>query len=163
MMDKLVRKLRRKSQRTLKAEAQDIQDRQAFLRKRKDTLIEERESLREELYGAMEAKDSDKKELLLRRISDVKEDLEEINDEIRINGDLLEAYNKCIRDRREGGASVVGSIFTAIGTGAAIWLGKQSLDKAYEANTDGLLVNKGPLDVFNRLNPTRILSIFSKK
>ena len=160
---KFLKKLRGKSQQTLKQERSDIQNRQAILRKRKDTLIEERENLRELLYKAMEAKDDSTKELLLKQISDIKEDLQEINAEGEANAKMLECYSKAVRDNREGRSSVFGSICTAVGTVAAIALGKKSLDLAYKANEEGLLVNKGPLDVFNRLNTTKILSAFVKK
>ena len=67
-----------------------------------------------------------------------------------------------IKNKDEGKSSIWGTLFAGVGTGAAIWLGKKSLDKAYEANTEGQLVNKGPLDVFNRLNPLRLINHFRR-
>lgn len=160
---KLLKKLKRKKQHTLKQERDDLQGRQAILRKRRDKLIEERETLRELLYKAMEAKDDATKELLLKQISDIKDDISEINSEGEANAKMLECYSKVVRDNREGRSSMFSSFWIAFGTISATLLGKESLDRAYKANEEGWLVNKGPLDVFNRLNPTKILSAFTKK
>lgn len=163
MDNKLIRMLRKKSQQTLKQEEKDIQNRQAILRKRKEALVEERDQLREALYAAMKAGDDSTEKLLNRQISDIKDDLAEINTEGEANAKILECYSKVIKDRNDSGNTAINTLCTAVSTGGALFLGKKALDYAYKSNEEGLLVNKGPLDFFNRLNPVRILSAFVKK
>lgn len=158
----LMDRLKSLNRQTLEKEQKDLQDRQAYLRKKKETLQERREDLRDTLYKAMAAKDETTRSLADKQLDELRNDIQEINSEYKTNSEALEKYSMVIKNKDEGKSSIWGTLFAGVGTGAAIWLGKKSLDKAYEANVEGQLVNKGPLDVFNRLNPLRLINHFRR-
>lgn len=156
-MKKFMGNLKGKDKQTIRREKKDLQNRQAFLRKKKETLQEEREALREKLYAAMKAKDETSEKVILKQIDAIRDDIQEINAEQKINSESIECYSKVEKNSDEGKSSVLGTLFTGVGTGAAIWLGHESLKKAYQSDIEGTLVNKKSLDVFNRLNPLKLI------
>lgn len=149
--------LKGKSRQTLNREQKDLQDRQALLRTRKEKLQDRREDLRDDLYKAMKAENEAAQAIINKQLDEIRNDLKEINEEYKTNSDALENYSKVIKNKDEGKSSLVGTLFAGLGTGAAIWLGKKSLDKAYEADVEGTLVNKKSLDIFNKLNPLKMI------
>lgn len=154
---KFMAEIKGKDKQTIRKEKKDLQNRQAFLRTKKDVLQEEREGLREKLYAAMKAKDKSSEEIILKQIEEIRNDIREINDEQKINSESIECYSKVEKNNDEGKSSMLGTLFTGIGTGAAIWLGHESLKKAYQSDVEGTLVNKKSLDIFNRLNPLKMI------
>lgn len=149
--------LKRKSRQTLAKEENDLKARQAVLRARKEKLQDRREDLRDDLILAMKEKDETLQAVINKQLDEIRNDLREINEEYKVNSDALENYSKVVKNKDEGKSSLVGTLFAGLGTGAAIWLGKKSLDKAYEADVEGTLVNKKSLDIFNKLNPLKMI------
>ena len=162
MDEKFVKDLKKKNRQTLLREQRDLQDRQAELRNRKEMLQDRREELRDNLYATMKAKDKDSEDLILKQLEEIRNDISEINSEYKTNSEALECYSKISKNKEEGKSSLVATLFTGVGTGAAIWLGKKSLENAYKSDTDGTLVNKKSLDVFNRLNPLKMIQHFRR-
>lgn len=154
---KFMASLKGKNKQKLNQELKDLQNRQAFLRKRKETLQEEREGLRDELYVAMKAEDDSSEKIIIKQIETIRDDIQEINSEYKMNSEALECYSKIVKNKDEGKSSLMGTLFAGVGTGAAIWLGHESLKKAYQSDIEGTLVNKKALDVFNRLNPLKLI------
>jgi len=149
--------LKRKSRQTLAKEENDLKARQAVLRARKEKLQDRREDLRDDLILAMKEKDETLQAVINKQLDEIRNDLREINEEYKVNSDALENYSKVVKNKDEGKSSLVGTLFAGLGTGAAIWLGKKSLDRAYEADVEGTLVNKKSLDIFNKLNPLKMI------
>lgn len=149
--------LKGKSRQTLAKEENDLKARQAILRARKEKLQDRREDLRDDLILAMKEKDDTLQAVINKQLDEIRNDLKEINEEYKVNSDALENYSKVVKNKDEGKSSLVGTLFAGLGTGAAIWLGKKSLDKAYEADVEGTLVNKKSLDIFNKLNPLKMI------
>lgn len=149
--------LKRKSRQTLAKEENDLKTRQAVLRARKEKLQDRREDLRDDLILAMKEEDETLQAVINKQLDEIRNDLKEINEEYKVNSDALENYSKVVKNKDEGKSSLVGTLFAGLGTGAAIWLGKKSLDKAYEADVEGTLVNKKSLDIFNKLNPLKMI------
>jgi hypothetical protein len=73
------------------------------------------------------------------------------------NAEVLEIYSKVLKNDKEGKSTSVGAAVGAVTGLGALGLGWLSLKKAYQSDIDGSMVNKKVLDVFNRLNPLRIL------
>lgn len=159
-MSTMLETLKKKNRQTLEAERKDLQDRQAFLRVSRDELKDSRKKLRETYYAACKANDSTTKEVLEKELKDIKEDIAEIDKEYQTNSTSLELYSKVLKNRKEGNGLLLGTLFTGLGTAAAIILGKKSLDLAYETDTTGGLVNKKVIEVFKNLNP---LAMIQKK
>lgn len=149
---KFIKDLRKKRKQTVRRERTDLQNRQAEIRARKERLQERREDLRDELAAANEANKQD----VINRLNEIKSDIDEINSEYKQNVEALECYSKVLKNDKEGNSSLLKVLVTGIGTGFAIKLGKDSLDMAYRADEEGLMVNKKCLDVFNKLNPLRM-------
>lgn len=161
--NKLMKRLRREKRQTLEREKKDLQDRQAYLRSKKEALVEEREGLRESLYATMKAGDESSERIILKQLEDNRNDIADINAEFKTNGEVLECYSKVLKNAAEGKSSLLGAAFTGLGTGAAIWLGHESLKKAYQSDVDGTLVNKKSLAVFDKLNPLRLINAKFRK
>lgn len=142
---------------TLGREERDLKDRQAMLRRKKDALQDRKEDLRADLYKAIKAGDSTTEKVIRAELDEIKEDIREINTELKVNSDGLESCSKIVKNKDEGMSSKLGALFMGLGTGAGIWLGKKSLEKAYGADESGQLVNKRTLEVFNRLNPIKMI------
>lgn len=157
-MDKdFLKKLKHKKRQTLRKEEADLQERQATLRQKREDLSAKREDIRDALIQCITDKNDDARKILDKQLDDIRNDLKEINEEYKSNSEALKCYSEVLRNKGERNSSILGTIFMGVGTGAAVWLGKSSLDKAYEANTEGNLVNKGPLDFFNKLNPLKMI------
>ena len=161
MVDKeFLKGLRRKKRQTLKMEMKDLQERQAKLRTMRDELVAERNELRSALANCVGDDDKEERELIKSQLSDIKNDITDINNEYKSNGEVIKYYSEALDGKSTCLNRFFSTLIMAGGTGAAVYLGKQSLDKAYEANTEGRLVNKGPLDFFNRLNPLKMFGNF---
>jgi len=156
-MAKPIEDLKKKSRQTLENERKDLQDRQALLREKRDTLWEARNGLRKAYYAACEAKNDSSKAILEKELEDIKNDIAEIDKEYQTNSVSLESYSKVAKNRKEGTGILLGTLFTGLGTGAAIILGKKSLDRAFDADVNCNLVNKKVLDVFWKLNPLSLI------
>ena len=145
-----------KKRQTIEAEKSELQFRQSALRKKKDVLQERRDALRLNLYE-VKPEDKDQIRLLSIQLNEIEKDLKEINDEYKLNSESLELYSRVLKNRDDTRTGMLGTLFTGIGTGAAIILGRESLKRAYDSDVKGTLVNKKSLDVFNRLNPLRMI------
>ena len=154
---KIMKKLERKPKQTLRMERQELQDQQAVLRVRKGALDIRRTELKNDLDAAKKAKQSDNVILLESQIKSVEEDISKISDSYMRNAEVLEIYSKVLKNDKEGKATGVGAAVGAVTGLGALGLGWLSLKKAYQSDLDGSMVNKKVLDVFNRLNPLRIL------
>ena len=153
----------KKNKQTLSKEKQDLQNRQEILRVRKEALLDERKSLRRDLYAAKKSKKEDDIELIQMQLDDIETDIKDINFEYKMNSECLDCYEKVSKSKSEGRGSALSTVFGGIATAATIALGAESLRKAYKSDEEGTLVNKKTLDVFNRINPLRILDKFPKK
>lgn len=161
-MKKFMKELKGKNKQSLRKEMKDLQDRQAYLRDENDSLKDEREQLRKEQIEIMSAEKKEKKDeirltIIESRLDTIRSDLRDNTSEYKSNSEALECYSKIFKNKDEGKSSILGTLFTGAGTGAAIWLGFKSLDKAYQSDVEGTLVNKKALDVFNRLNPLKLI------
>lgn len=150
--------LKWKRKKTLESTKKDLVDRQAFLCEKRDMLDNELKKLRQDKYAAIKKKDQDTVNLIEDMIKDVENDLNKVNTEYKANGETLGQYERALTDKGNMKSGILGTLFMGVGTGAAIWLGRDSLNKAYRANEEGLLVNKGPLDFFRNLNPLKLIN-----
>ena len=141
----------------------DYESRITMLRQKiediKDKNSNEYKELKEELRDAQlkVSKSETRIELINQQIEDINNDLKEIDSEYKTTLQALDSYSKDDKNRGDKHCNILGTLFAGAGTGAAIWLGKKSLDKAYEANVEGKLVNKGPLEFLNKLNPLSLI------
>lgn len=154
---KIMKKLQKKPKQTLKMERQELQDSQAVLRVRQRELDRRLTELKSDLDVARKAKQNDNVILLESQIKGIEDDISKISDSYRKNAEVLEIYSKVLKNDKEGKATGVGAAVGAITGLGALVLGGLSLKKAYQSDIDGTMKNKGVLDVFNRLNPLRIL------
>lgn len=154
---KIMKRLSGKPKQTLRMERQELQDQQAVLRVRKSELDRRRTELKNDLDAAKKAKQSDNVILLESQIKSIEEDISKISDSYMRNAEVLEIYSKVLKNDKEGKATGVGAAVGAVTGLGALGLGWLSLKKAYQSDLDGSMVNKKVLDVFNRLNPLRIL------
>lgn len=153
-----IKKLKKKKRQTLRAEQKDLQDRQAFLRQNRDILSGKLEKLRDAKYAAQKKKDDDLINIIAEQIKDVESDINLVTTEYKINTESLENYSKVLSNKNGDTNGLINALAAVAGTGAAIVLGKKSLDKAYEANIEGKLINKGPLEFFRSLNPLKMIT-----
>ena len=154
---KIMKKLERKPKQTLKMERQELQDQQAVLRVRRSELERRRVELKADLDAAKKAKQNDNVILLEGQIKSIEDDISKISDSYMKNAEVLEIYSKVLKNDKEGKATGVGAAVGAITGLGALGLGWLSLKKAYQSDIDGSMVNKKVLDVFNRLNPLRLI------
>lgn len=162
MNDKKITEIKKKNKQTLLNEEADLKRRQATLRMRKDALQERKEDLQTDLYAAAKSGNKESEELILKELTEIREDIKEINTEYKLNSEALKSYSDVTKNKDEGKSSLVGTLFAGLGTGAAIWLGRESLKRAYASDVEGTLVNKKSLDIFNRLNPLKLIQHFKK-
>lgn len=154
---KLMKKLERKPKQTLRQERQELQDNQKILRVKKAELEARKAQLLENLDLAKKAKKADEVTYLESVIKMTKDDISEVSESYMKNAEVLEVYSKVLKNDKEGKSSIVGATVGAVTGLGALGLGWLSLKKAYQSDLDGSMVNKKALDVFNRLNPLRIL------
>ena len=154
---KIMKVLAKKPKQTLKMERQELQDQQAVLRVRRSELERRRTELKSDLDTAKAAKQNDNVILLESQIKSIEEDVTKISDSYMKNAEVLEIYSKVLKNDKEGKSTSVGAAVGAVTGLGALGLGWLSLKKAYQSDLDGSMVNKKVLDVFNRLNPLRIL------
>ena len=154
---KFMKMLEKKPKQTLKMERQELQDQQAVLRVHRSELERRRAELKSDLDVAKKAKQGDTVILLEGQIKSVEEDISKISDSYMRNAEVLEIYSKVLKNDKEGKSTSVGAAVGAVTGLGALGLGWLSLKKAYQSDIDGSMVNKKVLDVFNRLNPLRIL------
>ena len=154
---KIMKKLERKPKQTLKMERQELQDQQAVLRVHRSELERRRTELKNDLDAAKKAKQNDTVILLESQIKSIEEDISKISDSYMKNAEVLEIYSKVLKNDKEGKSTSVGAAVGAITGLGALGLGWLSLKKAYQSDIDGSMVNKKVLDVFNRLNPLRLI------
>jgi hypothetical protein len=154
---KFMKMLEKKPKQTLKMERQELQDQQAVLRVHRSELERRRVELKSDLDTAKKAKQADTVILLEGQIKSVEEDISKISDSYMKNAEVLEIYSKVLKNDKEGKSTSVGAAVGAVTGLGALGLGWLSLKKAYQSDIDGSMVNKKVLDVFNRLNPLRIL------
>lgn len=154
---KFMKMLEKKPKQTLKMERQELQDSQAVLRVRQRELDRRLTELKGDLDAARKAKQNDTMILLESQIKGIEDDISKISDSYRKNAEVLEIYSKVLKNDKEGKSTSVGAAVGAVTGLGALGLGWLSLKKAYQSDLDGSMVNKKVLDVFNRLNPLRIL------
>lgn len=154
---KIMKKLERKPKQTLKMERQELQDQQAVLRVHRSELERRRTELKNDLDAAKKAKQNDAVILLESQIKSIEEDISKISDSYMKNAEVLEIYSKVLKNDKEGKSTSVGAAVGAVTGLGALALGWLSLKKAYQSDIDGSMVNKKVLDVFNRLNPLRLI------
>lgn len=154
---KIMKKLERKPKQTLKMERQELQDQQAVLRVHRSELERRRTELKNDLDVARKAKQNDTAILLENQIKSIDEDISKISDSYMKNAEVLEIYSKVLKNDKEGKSTSVGAAVGAVTGLGALGLGWLSLKKAYQSDIDGSMVNKKVLDVFNRLNPLRLI------
>lgn len=154
---KIMKKLERKPKQTLKMERQELQDQQAVLRVRQRELDRRRVELKADLDTVKKAKQNDNVILLEGQIKSIEDDISKISDSYMKNAAVLEIYSKVLKNDKEGKATGVGAAVGAVTGLGALGLGWLSLKKAYQSDIDGSMVNKKVLDVFNRLNPLRLI------
>lgn len=154
---KIMKMLEKKPKQTLKMERQELQDSQAVLRVSQRELDRRLSELKGDLDAARKAKQNDTVLLLESQIKSIEDDISKISDSYRKNAEVLEIYSKVLKNDKEGKATGVGAAVGAVTGLGALVLGGLSLKKAYQSDLDGSMVNKKVLDVFNRLNPLRIL------
>ena len=154
---KFMKMLEKKPRQTLKMERQELQDSQAVLRVRQRELDRRLTELKSDLDAARKAKQNDTVILLESQVKGIEEDISKISDSYRKNAEVLEIYSKVLKNDKEGKSTSVGAAVGAVTGLGALGLGWLSLKKAYQSDLDGSMVNKKVLDVFNRLNPLRIL------
>jgi hypothetical protein len=154
---KIMKKLERKPKQTLKMERQELQDQQAVLRVHRSELERRRVELKADLDTAKKAKQNDNVILLEGQIKSIEDDISKISDSYMKNAEVLEIYSKVLKNDKEGKATGVGAAVGAVTGLGALGLGWLSLKKAYQSDIDGSMVNKKVLDVFNRLNPLRLI------
>ena len=154
---KLTKKLEKKPKHTLKAEREELQDIQKNLRVRKEALATRKDELQDDLNLAYKANDGDSITLLEHQIKTTKDEIDMVSQDYKANAEILEVYSKVLKNDADGRASNIGAIVGAVSGAGALVLGGLSLKKAYAADNDGTMKNKGVLDFFYRLNPLRIL------
>ena len=154
---KFMKMLEKKPRQTLKMERQELQDSQAVLRVRQRELDRRLTELKSDLDAARKAKQNDTVILLESQVKGIEEDISKISDSYMKNAEVLEIYSKVLKNDKEGKSTSVGAAVGAVTGLGALGLGWLSLKKAYQSDLDGSMVNKKVLDVFNRLNPLRIL------
>lgn len=156
--NKLMNELRKKNRQSLGKERKDLQDRQAFIRNKIETLQARKDGLIDSLITAGKAGDTETRELIQTEIELIRKDIQELSTEHKNNGEVLECYSKIDKNGKETRNGLLGTLFAGGGTIAAIVLGKESLKRAYQSDMEGTLVNKKCLDVFNRLNPLKMIN-----
>ena len=154
---KIMKKLEKKPKQTLKMERQDLQDQQAVLRVHRSELERRRDELKGDLDVARKAKQNDNVILLESQIKSIEDDISKISDSYMKNAEVLEIYSKVLKNDKEGKSTSIGAAVGAVTGLGALGLGWLSLKKAYQSDLDGSMVNKKVLDVFNRLNPLRLI------
>lgn len=154
---KIMKKLERKPKQTLKMERQELQDQQKVLRVRRSELEAHRDLLKGSLDAAKQAKQNDNVIMLESQIKSVEDDISKISDSYMKNAEVLEIYSKVLKNDKEGKSTSIGAAVGAVTGLGALGLGWLSLKKAYQSDLDGSMVNKKVLDVFNRLNPLRLI------
>lgn len=154
---KIMKKLERKPKQTLKMERQELQDQQAVLRVHRSELERRRDELKGDLDVARKAKQNDNVILLESQIKSIEDDISKISDSYMKNAEVLEIYSKVLKNDKEGKSTSIGAAVGAVTGLGALGLGWLSLKKAYQSDLDGSMVNKKVLDVFNRLNPLRLI------
>lgn len=154
---KIMKRLEKKPKQTLKMERQELQDQQAVLRVHRSELERRRAELKNNLDTARKAKQNDTVILLESQIKSIEEDTSKISDSYMKNAEVLEIYSKVLKNDKEGKSTSVGAAVGAVTGLGALGLGWLSLKKAYQSDIDGSMVNKKVLDVFNRLNPLRLI------
>lgn len=154
---KVMKKLQKKPKRTLKMERQELQDIQEVLRNRKAELEAHKDKLQNDLISACKANDGSSITLLERQIGSIKEDIDKISKEYKENSDILEVYSRVLKNDADARSANAGAIVGAITGAGALILGGLSLKKAYHADEDGTMKNKGVLDFFYRLNPLKLI------
>lgn len=143
-----------KSKRTLKREQQALYDRQAELREELLGLKEQRKKLRIKNYKLLnlEKRDAKKEELVSKMLSDIEKDIKELLEEHERNSKILSAYSEVIKNKEEGKGVFWRTLFAGGAMGGSMYLGKKALDKAYQSDIEGTLVNKKTLDIFNKFD-----------
>lgn len=154
---KIMKKLEKKPKQTLKMERQELQDQQAVLRVHRSELERRRDELKGDLDVARKAKQNDNVILLESQIKSIEDDISKISDSYMKNAEVLEIYSKVLKNDKEGKSTSIGAAVGAVTGLGALGLGWLSLKKAYQSDLDGSMVNKKVLDVFNRLNPLRLI------
>lgn len=160
--NKVMKMLKKKNRQRLDLEFSQLQERQKELRELRETLEEQRNGLYQMRYAAMKAGDENTDKVLVQQISDISDHLKEVRAEHKSNGEVLELYSKVIKNKKDANSTLLSVLFGGVGTGAVIWLGKESLERAYNSDLEGTLVNKKALDVFNKLNPMKLISLIHK-
>ena len=154
---KIMKKLQKKPKRTLKMERQELQDIQEVLRVRKGELEAHKDRLKDDLVSACKANDGSSIALLERLIGSIKDDIDKISKEYKENSDILEVYSRVLKNDADARSANAGAIVGAITGAGALILGGMSLKKAYHADEEGTMKNKGVLDFFYRLNPLKLI------
>ena len=160
--NKVMKMLRKKNRQRLDLEFGQLQERQKELRELRETLEEKRDGLYQMRYAAMKAGDDATDKVLVQQISDIGDRIKEVKSEHKSNGEVLELYSKVIKNKKDANSTLLSVLFGGLGTGAVIWLGKESLERAYNSDLEGTLINKKALDVFNKLNPMKLISLIHK-
>ena len=158
-MDKCeLRKLKKKSKRTLRMERQELQIEQEKIRQTRYSLEKRSDKLIEALIAAVKDKNNEGVEVLENEIQVIKNEIKELEAKYKTNAEALELYSKVIKNDKEGTSSTIGSAVGAVTGLGALGLGALSLRKAYDSDMNGTLVNKKVLDVFNKINPMNFLN-----
>lgn len=160
--NKVMKLLKKKNRQRLDLEFSQLQERQKELRETKEALEEKRDGLYQMRYAAMKAGDDATDKILVQQIADITDRIKEVKSEHKSNGEVLELYSKTIKNKSDANSALLSALFGGLGTGAVIWLGKESLERAYNSDLEGTLVNKKALDVFNKLNPMRLINLIQK-
>lgn len=151
----MVKKIKKTKKATLRKEIKALREKQERIRFRIDMLESRKNELYDDLNVAILAKDKMNVEFIQSQLKSTKEELSELNRDYKCNTDYLETYSKVIKSGKEGTASILGVLTTAvtvIGTIGGFKLAKESLDKAYKSDMDSTLVNKKTYNVFEKIS-----------
>ena len=151
----MVKKIKKTKKATLRKEIKALREKQEQIRFRIDMLESRKNALYDDLNVAILAKDKINAEFIQSQLKSTKEELSELNRDYKCNTDYLETYSKVIKSGKEGTASILGVLTTAvtvIGTIGGFKLAKESLDKAYKSDMDSTLVNKKTYNVFEKIS-----------
>lgn len=154
---KEMKKLKKQPKWMLKNERRELEESQKILREKYQFLLREYENQLNVKEAAIMAKDEATIALSQRTLDRIKDLKEKVEDEYNSNLDRIDKISKVLKsDNDKTNASVSTAVGVLTGLGG-LALGGLSLKKAYESDKEGGMVNKKVLDVFNRLNPLRLI------
>ena len=154
----------RKATSTPEGVCKDFQLGQQDIEAKIQCLIDKREQLRNAKYKLVEEsseKNKQKIALIEMKINDITSDIKELRDEAKKISEKQELYSRTIKNKKEAASAMLKPLTGAAGIVLSGFLGRKALDKAYECDVEGGLRNKGVLEFFKTLNPTKMLNMFN--